>query len=122
MLLNAAKCQGYNFYCFWVIKGRPTERGGSKTTSQPRLMLTISFYLVHCYWKSPDKLKKTYWSHHQYFMSDYSKELWLNLTKNIHMKKYYISSNFIFLLNFYFLFLIIVQHSLTQNKYNNKYI
>ena len=23
--------------------------GGSKTTSQPRLMLTISFYLVHCY-------------------------------------------------------------------------
>ena len=29
---------------------------------------------------------------------------------------------FLFLLNFYFLFLIIVQHSLTQNKYNNKYI
>ena len=28
MLLNAAKCQGYNFYCFWVIKGKPTgERG-----------------------------------------------------------------------------------------------
>ena len=21
MLLNATKCQGYNFYCFWVIKG-----------------------------------------------------------------------------------------------------
>ena len=29
---------------------------------------------------------------------------------------------FFFLLNFYFLFLVIVQHSLTQNKYNNKYI
>ena len=25
MLLNAAKCQGYSFYCFWVIKGKPTE-------------------------------------------------------------------------------------------------
>ena len=25
MLLNAAKCQGYNFYCFWVIKGKTAE-------------------------------------------------------------------------------------------------
>ena len=24
MLLNAAKCQGYSFYRFWVIKGKPT--------------------------------------------------------------------------------------------------
>ena len=24
MLLNAAKFQDYNFYCFWVIKGKPT--------------------------------------------------------------------------------------------------
>ena len=24
MLLNAAKLQGYNFYCFWVNKGKPT--------------------------------------------------------------------------------------------------
>ena len=31
MLLNAAKCQGYSFYRFWVIKGKP--RG--KTTSPP---------------------------------------------------------------------------------------
>ena len=28
MLLNAAKCQGYSFYRFWVIKGKPTWRGG----------------------------------------------------------------------------------------------
>ena len=27
MLLNAAKCQGYNFYCSWVIRGRPTGSG-----------------------------------------------------------------------------------------------
>ena len=24
--LNTAKCQGYNFYCLWVIKGKPTVR------------------------------------------------------------------------------------------------
>ena len=24
MLLNTAKCQGYSFYCFWVIKWKPT--------------------------------------------------------------------------------------------------
>ena len=27
MLLNAAKCQGYSFYRFGVIKGKPTGRG-----------------------------------------------------------------------------------------------
>ena len=39
MLLNAAKCQGYNFYCFWVIKGKPTE--GDKITPPPRLGLNV---------------------------------------------------------------------------------
>ena len=24
MLLDAAKCQGYNSYRFWIIKGKPT--------------------------------------------------------------------------------------------------
>ena len=28
MLLNAAKFQGYSFYRFWVIKGKPTGEGG----------------------------------------------------------------------------------------------
>ena len=27
MLLNAAKCQGYSFHLFWVIKGKPTGEG-----------------------------------------------------------------------------------------------
>ena len=31
MLLNAAKCQGYSFYSFWVIKGKPA--GGGKITT-----------------------------------------------------------------------------------------
>ena len=30
MLLNVAKFQGYSFYRFWVIKGKPA--GGSKIT------------------------------------------------------------------------------------------
>ena len=33
MLLNAAKCQGYSFYRFWVIKGKPT--GGVKLPPPP---------------------------------------------------------------------------------------
>ena len=28
MLLNAAKCHGYHFYHFWVIKGEPAWGGG----------------------------------------------------------------------------------------------
>ena len=28
MLLNAAKSQGYSFYRFWIIKGKPTGGGG----------------------------------------------------------------------------------------------
>ena len=31
MLLNAPKCQGYGFYRFWVIKGKPT--GGRENYS-----------------------------------------------------------------------------------------
>ena len=41
MLLNAPKCQGYSFYHFWVIKGKPI--GGD--SPQPRLGLTVVFIL-----------------------------------------------------------------------------
>ena len=34
MLLSAPKCQGYSFYRFWVINGKPTG-GGSKITPHP---------------------------------------------------------------------------------------
>ena len=34
ILLNAAKIQGYSFYRFWVIKGKPTV-GAGKTTPPP---------------------------------------------------------------------------------------
>ena len=33
ILCNSAKCQGYSFYHFWVIKGKPT--GGKITPTQP---------------------------------------------------------------------------------------
>ena len=33
MLLNAAKFQGYSFYRFWVIKGKPTGEGGGEITN-----------------------------------------------------------------------------------------
>ena len=36
MLLTATKCQGYSFYRFWVIKGKPTGEGaGGKITLPP---------------------------------------------------------------------------------------
>ena len=38
MLLNDAKCQGYNFYCFWVIKGKPKGGGGGKITTPTQYM------------------------------------------------------------------------------------
>ena len=34
-LLNAAKCQGYSFYLFWVIKGKATGGGGGGITPHP---------------------------------------------------------------------------------------
>ena len=47
MLLNALKCQGYCFYYFWVIKGKPTGRG--KITPPPRLMLNIGVLVIIFY-------------------------------------------------------------------------
>ena len=49
MLLNAAKCQGYIFYCFWVIKGKPTGKrikdgGGGKIITAPPLPSPIFFF------------------------------------------------------------------------------
>ena len=46
MLLNAAKRQGYSFYRFGVIKGKPI--GGKITPSPPRLGLTGAVLVVFC--------------------------------------------------------------------------
>ena len=43
MLLNVAKCQGYNFYHFWVIKEKPT--GGKMTLPPPSI---LGYFLTLC--------------------------------------------------------------------------
>ena len=48
MLLNAAKFQGYSFYRFWVIKGKPTEGLKLPTPLPPRLGLS-NLKLLHLY-------------------------------------------------------------------------
>ena len=35
ILLNATKCQGYSFYRFWVIRGKPTGEEGKITPLPP---------------------------------------------------------------------------------------
>ena len=43
MILNAAKCQGYSFYRFCVINGKPTgRRRGEVKLPQPRLELNFT--------------------------------------------------------------------------------
>ena len=39
MLLNAAKCQGYSFYRFWVIKGKP--KGRVKLSPSPHTQIRV---------------------------------------------------------------------------------
>ena len=54
MLLNSEKQQDYSFYCFWVIKGEPTEgdEGGgggggvSKITPQIQIMVKLWPYAI----------------------------------------------------------------------------
>ena len=61
MFLNAAKCQGYSFCRFWVIKGKPTGGGlggegeGGKITPLPGLGLkTLNSFLK--YFSSKNKV------------------------------------------------------------------
>ena len=42
MLLNAAKCQGYSFYRFWVIKGKPTGGELHLHIPPPQIRVDIS--------------------------------------------------------------------------------
>ena len=42
MLLNAAKCQGYSFYRFWVIKRKPTRGDKNTFPPPPRLRLNCT--------------------------------------------------------------------------------
>ena len=44
ILLNDAKCQGYSFYRFWVIKGKPTERGVKLPLTQISVKANTLFF------------------------------------------------------------------------------
>ena len=44
MLLNAAKYQVYLFYCFWVVKGKPTGGGGKITLPLPQITVKSEGY------------------------------------------------------------------------------
>ena len=46
MLLNAAKCHGYSFNRFWVIKGKLTG-GGGKITPKPPLRLGLKSLKIY---------------------------------------------------------------------------
>ena len=58
ILLNAPKCQGYSFYHFWIIKGKPTG-GGVKLPSTTQIRVnpfhTIDIFLY------PLKQSKKFW-------------------------------------------------------------
>ena len=45
MLLDPPKCPGYGFYCFWVIKGKPTGGREVKLLPPSRLVLNNGCWL-----------------------------------------------------------------------------
>ena len=45
MLLNAAKCQDYSFYRFWVIKGKPTGLGWEGSNFKPT-QVRVNVFIV----------------------------------------------------------------------------
>ena len=57
MLLNAAKCQGYIFYRFWVTKEKPTD-GVKLTTPSTRLPYLLIFNCYNSFALSLAKLGK----------------------------------------------------------------
>ena len=58
MLLNAAKFQGYSFYCFWVITGKPT--GGVKLPPSHQIRVKYKFQKGIFYSKFNTVIKTVY--------------------------------------------------------------
>ena len=49
-LLNASNFQGYSFYRFWVIKGKPTGGGGITLPPKPDMcIIPINSSCIYCY-------------------------------------------------------------------------
>ena len=58
MLLNAAKCQRYSFYRFWINKGKPTGRVKTTPPTQinkemPPLKQASVIYMLEFCWPYP---------------------------------------------------------------------
>ena len=45
MLLYAANCQGYSFYCFSVIKEKP--KGGEAKTAPTQISVNVNYLLFY---------------------------------------------------------------------------
>ena len=51
MLIDAAKCQDYNLYHFWVIKEKPT--GGGRVGGDVKFVAIFAKYVLikkNCWW------------------------------------------------------------------------
>ena len=78
MLLNAAKCQGYSFYRFWVIKGKPT--GGKITPTQIRVKALETIQTSFLWYNTNSKTKhKTIGKN--FGEEDLNKALWRLLSR-----------------------------------------
>ena len=55
-LLDAAKCQVYSFYRFWVIKGKPKWRGVKNTPRQIKIRPKIVWPFYQNNWEKMIKL------------------------------------------------------------------
>ena len=63
MWLTAAKCQGYRFYCFWVIQGKTTGGGGKITFPPTTIEIRVKYWVVSKTLQSPKRIAKFGWKY-----------------------------------------------------------
>ena len=63
ILMSAAKCQGYSFYRFWVIMGKPTWVGKLPPPLSPPMLGSNTLSLTACktLWKTTDSASIDNW-------------------------------------------------------------
>ena len=62
MLLNAAKCQSYSFYCFWVIKGKPNLKitpSSPLSPTQIRVKVDFNTWIFSSYLQAFQRANQT---------------------------------------------------------------
>ena len=58
MFLHATKCQSYIFYCFWVIKGKPTNGWGGRYKILPPTQIRVKVRCFQKFWKKKSMCTK----------------------------------------------------------------